>query len=168
MRLAVFAVLAASPAAAEIRTSDATSFELEHRAVVPASPAEVYAQIGRIGEWWNVEHSYSGKAENLSLELRAGACFCERLEDGGSVEHLRVVYAAPGSAIRLVGGLGPLQQQAVSGTFSWTLKPVPGGTELVQNYVVAGRLSGGAEAWAPTVDQVLGQQFDRLRQKLGG
>lgn len=161
-------LVAAAPAAAEVKSSSSSSFEVEHRAVVSASPQETYAQIGRIGEWWDMAHSYSGKAENLSIQLRAGGCLCEQLEGGGSVEHLRVVYAAPGVAVRMVGGLGPLQQEPVSGVFAWTLKPVDGGTEIVQSYAVNGSISGGAEPLAPIVDAVLGGQFRRLVAKLGG
>lgn len=157
-----------SPLLAEVKSSSPSSFDLEWRAVVPASPEQAYAQLGRIGEWWDVAHSYSGKAENLSLELRAGSCFCERTDDGGSIEHMRVVYTAPGSAVRMQGGLGPLQEQAVTGTFAWTLKPVAGGTEITQSYVVGGYVRGGADRFAPAVDQVLGGQFQRLVAKLGG
>lgn len=169
MRVLILLFLAAgSPAAAEVRSSSPSSFALEWRAVVPASPEQVYAQLGRIGEWWDVAHSYSGKAENLSLELRAGSCFCERTDDGGSIEHMRVVYAAPASAVRMQGGLGPLQEEAVTGTFAWSLKPVAGGTEITQSYVVGGYVRGGADRFAPAVDQVLGGQFRRLVAKLGG
>jgi hypothetical protein len=45
------------------------------------------------------------------------------LKDGGSVEHLQVVYAAPGQGLRLRGALGPLQTEGVDGTLSWALKP---------------------------------------------
>jgi hypothetical protein len=160
-------LLAASPAAAEVKSSSAAGFEVERKASVPAPPAAVYAQIARIGDWWNPEHTYSGKGANLSLALEAGKCFCERLDNGGSIEHLRVVYADPGTGvIRLQGGLGPLQSEAVSGTFSWALKAVDGGTEITQNYVVAGAIRGGADKLAPLVDMVLGEQLDRLAARL--
>lgn len=167
MRILLLLSLAvASPALAEVKSASSTAFDLEWRAVVPATPEQAYAQIGRLGEWWDVAHSYSGKAENLSLDLKAGSCFCERTDDGGSIEHMRVVYVAPGSAIRMQGGLGPLQQEAVTGTFAWTLKPVAGGTEITQSYRVSGYVRGGADAFAAPVDRVLGEQFNRLLAKL--
>ena len=49
------------------------------------------------------------------MELHAGGCFCERLKDGGSVQLLQVVYAAPGEGLRLRGALGPLQTEASTG-----------------------------------------------------
>jgi hypothetical protein len=76
--------------------------------------------------------------------MRAGGCFCERLKDGGSVQHLQVVYAAPGKGLRLRGALGPLQMEGVDGTLAWTLKPAEGGTSVTQSYAVGGY---NAAAW---------------------
>lgn len=164
----VFLLLpAAAPAAAEVKSSSPSGFEVQSRVIVAASPADAYAALARIEEWWNPEHSYSGKAANLSLDPQAGGCFCERLDGGGTVEHLRVVQARPGQLLRLRGGLGPLQAQAVAGTLSWALKPAAGGTEISQTYVVGGYIAGGAEKLAPLVDKVLAEQLERLQQKLG-
>ena len=170
MRYPALMIALAMPAVAqaEVKSSSATGFEVERRAVVPATPAQVYAQIGRVGEWWDLAHSYSGKAGNLKLELRGGGCFCETLDNGGSVEHARVVYADPESQIRLQGSLGPFQSMPVSGVLIWSFKAVPGGTELIQSYAVSGPVTGGADKIAPLVDQVLGGHFDGLRKQLGG
>lgn len=162
----IAAAAAASPAAAEVKSAAPAGFAVESRAVVAAAPAEAYAQIVRIDEWWDAAHSYSGNAANLSLQARPGGCFCERLADGGGVEHMRVVSARPGVELRLQGGLGPLQAEAVTGSLSWSLKPAGGGTEIVQRYVVGGYVEGGADRIAPAVDQVLAGQLLRLQQKL--
>jgi hypothetical protein len=168
-KLVLFAAaLAASPAAAEVRSATPAGFEVESRVTVPASPAEAYAALGRIGEWWNPAHTYSGKATNLRLDLKAGGCFCETTEGGGAIEHLRVVYAQPGTMLRLQGGLGPLQAEGVAGALTWTLKPVAGGTEIVQSYVVGGYVRGGAEKLASPVDQVMREQLERYRSRLAG
>lgn len=164
--LVLMAAAAASPAAAEVKSAVPAGFAVESRAVVAAAPAEAYAQIVRIDEWWDAAHSYSGNAANLSLQARPGGCFCERLADGGGVEHMRVVSARPGVELRLQGGLGPLQAEAVTGSLSWSLKPAGGGTEIVQRYVVGGYVEGGADRIAPAVDQVLAGQLLRLQQKL--
>ena len=47
-------------------------------------------------------------AANLSLDAAPGGCFCERLPNGGGVEHMRVTYVEPGKRIVLTGSLGPL------------------------------------------------------------
>ena len=157
---------AGSPAGAAVKSSTPSGFEVETKVIVAASPAQAYAMLGRIGEWWSPAHSYSGKAANLSLGLKASDCFCEKLDDGGTVEHMRVVYARPGSALRLQGGLGPLQAEGVSGTLSWALKPVAGGTEITQTYVVGGYIRMGADKLAQPVDNVLAEQLQRFRQRL--
>ena len=168
-KLVLFAAaLAASPAVAEVKSATAAGFEVESRATVPVPPAEAYAALGRIGEWWNPAHTYSGKAANLRLDLKVGGCFCETTDGGGAIEHLRVIYAQPGNVLRLQGGLGPLQADGVAGALTWTLKPVAGGTEIVQSYVVGGYVRSGAQALAPLVDKVMAEQLERYRSRLAG
>ncbi len=159
---------AAAPAAAEVKSASATGFETETRARVPVSPAEAYTALARIGHWWQSAHTYSGDATNMTLELRAGGCFCETIPaDGGTIEHGRVIYARPGQQLRVSGALGPLQAEAVTGTLTWTLGPADGGTEIVMTYVVGGYVRGaGAEPLAPLVDQVLAAQLEGLRAHL--
>ena len=166
MWIATLAAIAAAPAAAEVASKSATGFEVVSKIVVPVAPAEAYAALGRVGEWWSDAHTYSGKASNMKLALEAGGCFCETLEGGGTIEHLRVVQARPAIMLRLQGGLGPLQEEGVAGTFSWALKPVPGGTEISQTYVVGGNVRGGADRFAPIVDQVLDEQLQNLKRHL--
>lgn len=162
--LAAAALLMPVAAQAEVKSATPAGFELERTVRVAAPPARVFTAITAIGAWWNPAHSYSGDARNLSLDPRAGGCFCEALpKSGGSVEHGRVVYAVPGEALRLQAALGPLQAEGVTGVLSWTLTPVAGGTELTQSYVVGGYIRVGPEKIAPLVDGVLGEQLDRLK-----
>ena len=56
--------------------------------------------------WWDPSHTWSGSAKNLTFEPKAGGCFCEKLADGGSVQHGRVIYRPAGkdaAARRRVG-----------------------------------------------------------------
>jgi len=163
---ALVCLAASAPAAAEVKSAAPGGFEVESKALVAATPAETYAMLGRIGEWWNVEHSYSGDGANFNLELKAGGCFCEALPAGGTVEHMRIVFARPGVMLRLQGGLGPLQDEGVAGTLTWRLKAVEGGTEIVQTYIVGGYMRMGGERLAPLVDQVLADQLARLQRRL--
>ena len=64
--------------------------------------------VDDVGLWWDSSHTFSGNAENLSIDDKAGGCFCENLENGGSVRHLEVVFVDPGKTLRMIGGLGPL------------------------------------------------------------
>jgi uncharacterized protein YndB with AHSA1/START domain len=129
-----------------------------------ASPYRVYAALGEIARWWDPAHSVSKDAANLRPELRAGGCLCEQLKDGGSMQHLQVVYAAPGAGLRLRGALGPLQMEGVDGVLAWTLKATEdGGTEATLSYVVGGYIRSGMEQWAPRVDRAIDGALHRLK-----
>ena len=158
----------AGPASAEVKSVTPNGFEVATAATIGASPDRVYAALGEVGHWWDPSHTFSRDAANLSIELRAGGCFCERLKDGGSVQHLQVVYAAPGQGLRLRGALGPLQTEGVDGALSWTLKPGEGGTSVSLSYVLGGYMRGGMEQWAPRVDRVLDEQLQRLKRFVEG
>lgn len=156
------------PLSAEVVSSSDAGFEVSRTATVPATPAKAYEALGKPALWWSSDHSWSGDAKNMTLDLRAGGCFCEALPaDKGSVEHGRIIYAQPGKMLRFSGVLGPLQSEAATGTMTWTLKAVPGGTEITQRYAVHGYSARGLKAIAPIVDGVLGQQLDRLAKHLG-
>lgn len=132
-----------------------------------APAARVYqALTDRIGSWWDKDHTFSGNAANLSLDARPGGCFCERLPGGGGVHHLTVLYAEPGKLLRLSGGLGPLQDLAVSGVTSWRLTESGGKTTVEVTYKISGYVPGtaGVGALAAPVDAVLTAQVRRLAQ----
>ena len=154
----------AGSAEAEVKSVAPSGFEIVETMTIHARPEQVYAALGKIGQWWSSSHTFSRDASNLSLDLKAGGCLCERLKDGGSVQHLIVVYAAPGEGLRLRGALGPLQMEGVDGTLAWALKPNDGGTNLTQSYVVGGYIRSGMDNWAPKVDGVLHEQLDRLQR----
>jgi uncharacterized protein YndB with AHSA1/START domain len=156
----------AAPASAEVKSSSASHFDIDSRIVVPTNPAQTYEALGRIGAWWNGAHTYSGDAANLRLDLRAGGCFCETLPGGGTVEHMRVIQALPASVLRMSGGLGPLQSEALAGTLTWTLRAVEGGTEITSVYLVAGHGRADLTNLAAPVDGVLREQMERLRAYL--
>lgn len=149
--------------AAAVADSSAAGFLVHHEAVIHASDSDVYAAITKVGSWWDGAHSWSGHAENLSLDPRAGGCFCEKLPNG-SVQHMSVVYADPGKQLRLSGGLGPLQGLAVSGAMTFALKGGDDGTRVTFDYMVGGYMPGGVGALAHPVDGVLGIQFARLQR----
>jgi uncharacterized protein YndB with AHSA1/START domain len=129
------------------------------------APAEkVYdALVGHVGSWWNPEHTYSRDARNLSIDARPEGCFCEKLPNGGGIEHLRVVYVAPPQAIRFSGALGPLQASGVAGSMTWELSGGADNTRLDVAYIVGGFMPGGFEKMAPAVEAMLREQFDRLK-----
>ena len=157
-------VLIAGPAGAAVVDAQPGGFEVESTTAIAAPPGKVYAALIQPGQWWSSEHTYSGDAHNLTLDLRAGGCWCETLKNGGFAQHMRVVYADPGKALRVAGGLGPLQALGVVGALTWTIKPAPGGgVTLTQTYVVGGYAPGGLANLAGPVDGVLSQQLARLK-----
>jgi hypothetical protein len=152
---------AAGAALADTSAVSPSGFVVTHRKEVLATPQQVFEAIGRIDRWWNGAHSYSGQASNLSLDLNAGGCFCERW-DGGSVLHATVVYVAKGSAVRLVGGLGPLQALPVNAVLTFGTGVVDGKTMLNVTYRVAGNAEAGLDKLAGPVDGVIGEATGRL------
>jgi uncharacterized protein YndB with AHSA1/START domain len=141
-----------------------TGFLVKFEVSVNAPSAKVYdALVKQIGSWWNPEHTYSGDAKNLSIDARSGGCFCEKLPNGGAVEHLRVVYIAPREVLRLSGALGPLQASGVAGSMTWKLTGAGDNTRAQLTYSVGGFIDGGFEKVAPGVETVLREQFDRLK-----
>lgn len=154
----------------EVTSRSAAGFVVVHLLELPVSPQRAYrALTSEISDWWDAEHSYSGEANGFSLDARAGGCFCEALPDGGSVEHMRVVFAAPGRLLRLSGGLGPLQGLGAGGVMDFALEAdAEAGTLLRFRYTVGGYVPGGLEGMADAVDAVLAGQLARFAAHLQG
>jgi uncharacterized protein YndB with AHSA1/START domain len=161
--LCVLLGLLAAPASASVVSASSSGFELRHTIDVPLAPAQALAAFGQIGSWWSKEHTYSGDAARLSLELRPGGCWCERLNGGGGVEHMRVAAYLPGERIVLTGGLGPLLFEGTSGVMLVRAIKAGNGSQLVINYRVAGFARGNGTEMAVGVDTVLREQVERLR-----
>ncbi|RJF86232.1 SRPBCC family protein [Sphingomonas cavernae] len=161
--LAIAGLAIATPAAAEVKSASDGGFEVVSVETVKATPAAAYDALRNPGQWWNGEHSYSGDAKNMTIDARAGGCFCERTPGGGTIEHGRIIYAQPGKVLRFVGGLGPLQSEAITATMTWTIEPAPGGAKITQRYVASGYMPGGLKGIAPVVDKVLAEQLGRLK-----
>lgn len=153
----------AQNAHAEVKQATADGFFLTFTAPIAASTTKAYADVTQIQRWWDSEHTWSGKAANLSLKPEAGGCFCERWKDG-SVEHGRVIMAMPGKVLRLDTSLGPLQELALKGILTFWIKTEDSATTLTVEYRVNGSSGSGLDQFAPNVDEVLGAQVDRLRR----
>ena len=159
-----FAALAiAAPASAEVISADAHGFDIVHSINLVIPQDRAYAAMGQIDHWWSKDHTYSGDASRLSLSLRPGGCFCERLDGGGGIEHLRVAYVQPGERVVLTGSLGPLLYEATSGVMDLKVERIAGGSKIIMSYRASGFAKGGADKMAPIVDKVLGEQMKRLR-----
>ena len=168
---AALAIGSAAPAAAEVTASSDGGFVSHNEAVVAVSAAEAWSALLEPAGWWNGEHTYSGNSANLGIEPIAGGCFCERIPGAGGapdgqIEHMRVIYLAPNATLRLAGGLGPLQSEAVTAVLTVTLEPSGEGTRIVWDYVVGGYVRTPMAGIAPVVDRVIGEQLARLAASL--
>jgi len=161
--IALVAVLVSAPAAAEVVDAQPNGFETRQVVTFDAPATKVWDALGHVGAWWSPAHTWSGDAHNLSIELKAGACWCEALKAGG-VEHMRVVYVAAPTTVRLEGALGPLQMSGASGHVIWSLAEKDGKTTLTWTYDVGGYRQGGLGPFATPVDAVLGEQAARLKR----
>ncbi|RMG70821.1 MAG: SRPBCC domain-containing protein [Bacteroidetes bacterium] len=151
---------------AKVIDSTAHGFTIQHSLLLDASPMEAYQAFVDVSQWYDAGHSYSGSAANFYLQPQPGGCLCERLPEGGGVQHMQVVFVAPGQMVRLSGGLGPLQAMAVSGSMSWTFQAEGDQTRLTLTYTVGGYRPGGLQVLAGPVDGVLGHQASRLQRYL--
>ncbi|MEM7781883.1 MAG: ATPase [Planctomycetota bacterium] len=138
-------------------------FQMTLRQTTILSPEQTSEKmVNDFAKWWDGSHSYSGKAENLSLDLKKMAMF-EELPDGGFVRHLEIIYFQPGKAIRLSGGLGPLQPMGVNGSLTISLKKIETGTQIDLQYNVSGAAKLSLDKLAGPVQFVLTNQLKRLK-----
>jgi uncharacterized protein YndB with AHSA1/START domain len=152
-----------SSVSGEVLDSSASGFTVKTTVQIAAPPAAVYDALTRdVGLWWDEAHTWSGKASNLSIDLRPGGCFCEKLP-GGGVQHMTVIFADRGTMLRMSGGLGPLQAMATSGVLTFAFTDAAGQTTLEATYTVLAYTSSDLAALAPLVDRVTAGQVARLK-----
>ena len=162
--LALAMVAAPATANAEVVSASNNGFEVRHSVAIVVPQPAAFDAFARIAEWWNPEHTYSGKSSNMTLSLEPGGCLCERFPNGGGIEHLHVTFVEPGEHLVLTGSLGPLLYLATAGVMDIKVERIAGGARLTLDYKVAGFANGGADRLAPMVDQMLGDQMARYRR----
>jgi hypothetical protein len=163
--LMALSALPAGFARSEVVSVASNGFEVRESVRVAAAADKAYAVLLAPSRWWSSTHTYSGNAANLTLDARAGGCWCENIpEGGGFVEHMRIVYLMPNQVLRLRGPLGPLQGMGVDGALTFTLKSGTNGTEIAVNYVAGGYAKDGFDGLSKAIDRVLGQQMESLRK----
>lgn len=165
--------MVAAPAAAEVVSTSENGFVTKASADVAASPRETWLALIRPGDWWNDSHTWSGSAANMTLVPSAGGCFCEKIPGegaiplDGSAQHAVVVQAVPDRALRLRGGLGPLQAVPATGVLTITLSEIDGGTRIDWEYNVGGPMGFPLDQISRAVNGVMDQQLAGLRDHLG-
>jgi hypothetical protein len=163
--IAIIVLSISSPA--EVKDSAANGFTIVSTFTAKGSPSETYRKILAVADWWSSAHTFSGDAHNLTIDAKAGGCWCESLPKiGGSVAHMRVATAFPGTMLVMIGGLGPLQSMGASGAMTFKLSPAEGGTKVEFLYVVTGYHPQGMNSIASGVDSVLMEAVSRLHSYL--
>lgn len=163
---AVGVLAAAGAGRAAVIQASANGFELKQTVHIAAPAARVYAALIEPRRWWSPTHTFSGDAGNLTIDARAGGCFCEALPHGGTVSHLTVVMAAPGEGLTMRGAMGPFQDRGVDGAVAITLTPAGDGVDLTLTNDMGGYMSEGMAAWAPRADAMFAAQLVRLKRYL--
>lgn len=161
--LGIVALFAAGAARADVVESSPSGFALRQTVQIAAAPDKVYAALVQPAKWWSSSHTFSKSAANMSIDAKAGGCFCE-IWKGGSVQHALVVYAQPGVALRLRGPFGPFQGQGVDAALTFSMEAKNGGTEFVMEEVTGGFMQGGMGDWGKKADGMLAEQVARLKQ----
>ena len=157
-------MLYASPASADVEHSDADGFSLVINADSPSDVDTLWQRIVHPELWWNSSHTWSGDAANMSLDARAGGCWCEVVSSGGSVAHGTVVAFEPARGrVMMRAELGPLQAMAVNGWLEWRVAArADGGSHVRWRYTVRGQGIDANGALAAGVNAVLIEQIGRL------
>jgi uncharacterized protein YndB with AHSA1/START domain len=159
-----------APVHGAVIDATASGFTLENTIQVPVDAETAWrALVDDVGRWWPRDHTWWGQESMLSIDARAGGCFCER-NGAQQAQHLQVTFVDPGKLLRLAGGLGPLQGMGLHGVLEFRLAPAAaGGTAITLFYRAGGYTPDDLEAFAPVVDRVqalqLGGLADHLRSQ---
>jgi uncharacterized protein YndB with AHSA1/START domain len=164
----IFASLIQPLAHADVTAHGPGGFVSQWSFTIAAPRERVFrALTEEVGRWWDPAHSYSRDAANFSIDARPGGCFCERLGErlaDGGVQHMTVVFVKRNAMLRMLGGLGPLQGMAVSGSMTLTVSDAGTGTLLKYEYAVGGYAPDGLDQLAEPVDRVQQGQLLRLQR----
>ena len=161
------ALLPGRVAWAEVKDSARDGFTVENTQVVPVDAETAWKALTQdVDRWWPKDHTWWGAASKLSIDPRAGGCFCE-IGGAQQAQHLTVTFVDPGKTLRMVGGLGPLQGMGLSGVVEFRLTPAEGGGTRITLFCRSGGYTpDDLTRLAPVVDKVQGQQLRGLADHL--
>jgi uncharacterized protein YndB with AHSA1/START domain len=164
--VAAVSAFAIGSALADVSDLSPTGFQLKITTRIAAPADKVFATIVQPAKWWSPSHTYSQSAANLSIDAKAGGCFCEALPDGGSVQHLTVATVMPGKMLRMRGALGPFQGSGIEGSMTWSLESAGNETNLTVTYDLGGHMVGGFGDWPQKANGMVSEQVARLKKYL--
>lgn len=151
---------------ADVVARSANGFTVTHQSEIAVPPQVAYEAFVDIGSWWDMAHSYGGKAAAMRLDPKPGGAWLETLDNGGFVTHMAVTQSVPGSRLVLSGGLGPLGTMGVSATMTVSFRKTSTGTSIRLDYAVGGFDPAGFTQLATAVDGVLASQLQRYSKQV--
>ena len=148
---------------ATVKDATASGFTVENTERVQVDADAAWkALVHDVDRWWPKDHSWWGTESKLSIDARAGGCFCE-IAGTRQARHMAVVFVDPGKTLRMTGGLGPLQGMGLDGALEFRLAPADdGGTRITMSYRAGGYTPDDLSKLAPVVDKVQAQQLRGL------
>jgi uncharacterized protein YndB with AHSA1/START domain len=160
-------LLTVARAGAAVKDATPGGFTVENAIHVPVdAPTAWKALVNDVGRWWPRDHTWWGEKGELTIEARAGGCFCERNGEQQAL-HMLVTFVDPGQRLRLTGGLGPLQGMGLHGALEFRLEPAKGGgTSITMFYRAGGYTPDDLSKFAPVVDSVQALQIGGLAKYL--
>jgi hypothetical protein len=161
----VCGAVAVSPAFAAVEMAAPDGFVVRHEITVPVDDKRAFDELVHPQRWWSDAHTWSGSAANLSLDAKAGGCWCERWANG-EAQHGVVVRVLADDSLRVSAAFGPLQEMALTGVFDVVLHPAANGVRIEVTYKVVGPASAQLDQLAAPVDGVIGEQVQRLKARL--
>lgn len=160
--MALAAASCLAPVQAEVKDATPSGFTVENTRLVAADPQAAWkALIDDVDRWWPKDHSWWGAASKLSIDPRAGGCFCETADER-QAQHMQVTFVDPGKLLRMTGGLGPLQGMGLDGTLEFRLARDGEGTRITLWYRAGGYAPDDLSKLAPVVDRVQALQLGGL------
>ena len=153
--------LAALPALAKVLDASPSGFTIENSAIVPVDLSTAWqALVGNVDSWWPKDHTWWGASSRLTIDARAGGCFCE-IGANRQAQHMQVIcrstkVAANDRWPRAAAGHGPI------GVLEWRMAAVAGGTQITLWYRAGGYSPDDLGKIAPVVDTVQALQLGNL------
>lgn len=148
-------------AAAEVVSSSASHYVLRHEASTALSADALWDRLVQPATWWHPDHTYSGDAENLSLDLKPGGLWLETW-DGGAVAHGEVLLVQDGNVLRLNAPFGPLQGVGAHTIWTITIEATDTGAVVRFDETATAPPTAKLDELAPAVDYVKTEAIRRL------
>lgn len=160
---AAFALLAPVAVLADVVESSPTHYVLRHEATSTLSAEALWARLIEPSAWWHPDHTYSGDAKNLSLDLEPGGLWAETW-DGGAVTHGTVLLVTDGQTLRMNAPFGPLQEVGAHTIWTITVSENGAGSKAVFDEVASGPPTAKLDELAGAVDYVKTEAIKRLTE----